>query len=98
MFAGRLCASACSWKKLCVCQCEVSVQCCCEPKLPRLRVIPATGEPRLAREQLEPSPPPSYLDIYPDPVSLSQEQADTTRLNPHTLPVLSTDIRWGQHI
>ena len=32
-----------------------------KPKLPRLRVIPATGDPRLSRAQLEPSPPPSYL-------------------------------------
>ena len=90
----RLFASACSWKKLCVCQCSVSVQCCCEPKLPRLRVIPATGEPRLSREQLEPSPPPSYLDIYPEPASSSQEQADSNLLNPNTRPVFTADIRW----
>ena len=96
----RLCASACSWKKLCVCQCSVSVQCCCEPKLPRLRVVPATGDPRLTRDQLEPSPPPSYLDIYPEPaledftpVSLSVQ--DTNLLNPHTVPVITSDIRWG---
>ena len=99
----RLCSSACSWRKCCVCQCSVSIQCCCEPKLPRLRVIPATGDPRLSRGQLEPSPPPSYLDIYPDtqtsdlltPVSLSLvEQHDTNLLNPNTLPVLAADIRY----
>ena len=100
----RLCASACSWKKLCVCQCSVSVQCCCEPKLPRLRVVPATGDPRLARDQLEPTPPPSYLEIYPDPatedftpVSLSlQDQTDTNLLNPHSH--FTPDIRSGQDI
>ena len=97
---GRLCASACSWKKLCVCQCSVSVQCCCQPKLPRLRVSPATGDPRLTRDQLEPSPPPSYLDIYPDtsdeftPVSLSLvEQNDTNLLTPHSVAVLTADMR-----
>ena len=98
---GRLCASACSWKKLCVCQCSVSVQCCCQPKLPRLRVSPATGDPRLTRDQVEAaSPPPAYLDIYPEPsleefsrVGLSVQ--DSNLLNPHTLPVFTADIRCG---
>ena len=53
----------------------------------------------MTRDQLEPSPPPSYLDIYPDPaveeftpVSLSLQ--DTNLLNPHTtLPVITADIR-----
>ena len=39
----------------------------CQPP-PRLRVIPATGDAETAtRSALSPSPPPAYLEIYPDP-------------------------------
>ena len=32
-----------------------------------MRVIPATGDPlRHNRDTLSPTPPPSYMDIYPD--------------------------------
>ena len=33
-FDLRICASLCSWRKCCVCQCSVSIHCCCEPKVP----------------------------------------------------------------
>ena len=61
-----------------MCQCSVSIQCCCEPKIPRLRVIPATGDSETAvRNQLSPTPPPAYLDIYPGDVEDTQEAEET---------------------
>ena len=73
-----MCCSSCSWRKCCVCQCSVSIQCCCEPKIPRLRVIPATGDSETAvRNQLSPTPPPAYLDIYPGDVEDTQEAEET---------------------
>ena len=63
----RMFCTSCTWRKCCVCQCSVSIQCCCEPKPPRLRVIPATGDADTAvRAALSPAPPPAYLDIYPE--------------------------------
>ena len=43
-FDPRICASLCSWRKCCVCQCSVSIHCCCEPKVPAFppQSIPAT--------------------------------------------------------
>ena len=61
-----------------MCQCSVSIQCCCEPKIPRLRVIPATGDSEtVVRNQLSPTPPPAYLDIYPGDVEDTQEAEET---------------------
>jgi len=63
---SRVFSSLCSWRKCCECQCVFAVHCCCEPKIPSLRVIPATGDQRHNPESLNPTPPPSYLELFPE--------------------------------
>lgn len=66
----RVCASLCSWKKCCVCQCSVAIHCCCDPKVPSLRVTPASSDAaRDPRNTLHPAPPPSYQDLFPEPTT-----------------------------
>lgn len=56
-----------SQKRCCVLQCAISVQCCCEWKAGRLRVIPHDSEVAQSDSnfQLYPQPPPPYGDIFP---------------------------------
>jgi len=70
----KICSSTCcaDGRRCCVVQCAISVQCCCEWKTGRLRIIPNPGsntEPASVhhrRESLCPPPPPAYGEIYPE--------------------------------
>ena len=82
----RVCSNLClnngNGKKCCAVQMAISVQCCCELKSGRLRIIPDGTEdnpeghlppPTAANStDLYPPPPPSYIDIFPPNVDGGQ--------------------------
>ena len=80
----RICSSTCGadGRKCCIVQCAISVQCCCEWKSGRLRIVSNPGnsvEPtgvHHRRESLYPPPPPAYGEIYPE-----QENGDARQAN-----------------
>ena len=93
----RVCSNICAdSRRCCTVQCAISVQCCCEWKAGRLRIIPGPSEAIDHPEytQQRPEPPPSYIDIFPTPEGTSEEgppnspspsptpsESDETRLN-----------------
>lgn len=80
-FCLRVFANSCGDRRCCVVQCAISLQCCCEWKAGRLRILPNspghTTHPRESgidqqyrtngrRASLYPPPPPTYVELFPE--------------------------------
>ncbi|XP_059092396.1 uncharacterized protein LOC131887744 isoform X2 [Tigriopus californicus] len=81
-FCLRVFANSCGDRRCCVVQCAISLQCCCEWKAGRLRILPNSPghntHPRDSggidqqyrtngrRASLYPPPPPTYVELFPE--------------------------------
>ena len=87
-FDARICASLCSWRKCCVCQCSVSIHCCCEPKVP---VFPPQSTPlslnlAISCTSLQCNCLTAFTCYYPTPVHPPVPQFSNFMRAPMQLP------------